>query len=60
MSAKTTVEWTDATWNPWHGCTKISPGCSHCYMYTAKRRYGQDPAVVVRSKTMFDAPLKWK
>lgn len=31
MSDKTTIEWTDSTWNPVTGCTKISPGCTHCY-----------------------------
>jgi len=31
MTANTTIEWTDATFNPWWGCTKISPGCDHCY-----------------------------
>lgn len=31
MSDKTTIEWTDATFNPWWGCTKVSPGCDHCY-----------------------------
>lgn len=59
MSDKTGIEWTDKTWNPWHGCTKVSPGCAHCYMYREKTRYGQDPEAVVRSKTTFNAPLKW-
>src|SRR5215469_5281944 len=31
MGAGTTIEWTNSTWNPLSGCTKISPGCSHCY-----------------------------
>ena len=31
MGAKTKIEWTDATWNPMTGCTKISAGCDHCY-----------------------------
>ena len=31
MSDKSAIEWTDATWNPVTGCTKISPGCAHCY-----------------------------
>ena len=31
MSDSTTIEWTDATWNPVRGCTKVSPGCKHCY-----------------------------
>ncbi len=60
MSDITTIEWTDSTWNPWHGCRKVSPGCKFCYMYRDKARYGQDPTKVVRSKTTFDAPLKWK
>ncbi len=60
MGQTSAIEWTEATWNPWHGCHKVSPGCAHCYMYRDKRRYGQDPAIVVRSKTCFDAPQKWK
>lgn len=31
MAQGTSIEWTDATWNPVTGCTKISPGCQHCY-----------------------------
>jgi protein gp37 len=31
MAAKTTIEWTEATWNPVTGCTKLSPGCDNCY-----------------------------
>jgi protein gp37 len=31
MGTKSAIEWTDATWNPVTGCTKISPGCKHCY-----------------------------
>jgi protein gp37 len=31
MSASSTIEWTEATWNPTTGCQKISPGCQHCY-----------------------------
>ncbi|MEI8570969.1 phage Gp37/Gp68 family protein [Methylomonas sp. LW13] len=31
MSAKSRIEWTEQTWNPTSGCTKISPGCKHCY-----------------------------
>jgi protein gp37 len=59
--AKTSaIEWTEATWNPWHGCHKVSPGCAHCYMYRDKLRYGQDPSQVLRSKSSFDAPIRWK
>lgn len=60
MGELSNIEWTDATWNPWHGCHKVSPGCKNCYMFRDKARYGQDPNVVVRSKTTFNAPLKWK
>lgn len=34
MSEKTKIEWADSTGNPWIGCTKISPGCAHCYAAT--------------------------
>ena len=59
MAEKTLIEWTEATWNPWHGCTRVSPGCKHCYMYRGKRRYGKDPRIVTRGKTTFNAPLRW-
>lgn len=39
MSATSTIEWTDATWNPVRGCTKISPGCKHCYAETFAERW---------------------
>lgn len=59
MTEQTGIQWTDSTWNPWHGCAKVSPGCDHCYMFREKRQYGQDPEKVVRSKTTFDSPLHW-
>jgi protein gp37 len=39
MSASSTIEWTDATWNPVRGCTKISPGCARCYAATFAERF---------------------
>jgi protein gp37 len=39
MSATSAIEWTDATWNPVRGCTKISPGCKHCYAETFAERF---------------------
>lgn len=60
MGETSAIGWTDASWNPWHGCIKISAGCKFCYMYRDKTRYGQDPTKVVRSKTTFRDPLKWK
>jgi protein gp37 len=39
MSSNSKIEWTDATWNPVRGCTKISPGCKHCYAETFAERF---------------------
>jgi protein gp37 len=39
MSERSHIEWTDATWNPVRGCTKISPGCKHCYAETFAERF---------------------
>jgi protein gp37 len=39
MSDSSKIEWTDATWNPVRGCTKISPGCKHCYAATFAERF---------------------
>ena len=39
MSDHSQIEWTDATWNPVRGCTKISPGCAHCYAETFAERF---------------------
>jgi protein gp37 len=39
MSDKSRIEWTDATWNPVRGCSKISPGCLHCYAETFAERF---------------------
>ena len=60
MAKDTAIEWADATWNPWMGCTKVSDGCVNCYMYREQERYGHDPSVLRRSKTTFKDPLKWK
>lgn len=61
MGRTTGIGWADATWNPWVGCLKVSPGCKQCYMYRGQRRYGDDPRVVRRtSLRTFCAPLTWK
>lgn len=39
MAVNSAIEWTDATWNPIRGCTKISPGCTHCYAETFAERF---------------------
>jgi protein gp37 len=40
MSDKSAIEWTDATWNPVTGCSKVSPGCANCYAETLSLRFG--------------------
>lgn len=61
MSEKSAIQWTDATWNIARGCTKIDEDCKYCYMYRDSfdgTRY--DPLAVVRTKTVFDLPLRIK
>lgn len=38
-SARSAIEWTEATWNPVTGCSKVSPGCAHCYAETLSHRF---------------------
>jgi protein gp37 len=59
MAETTGISWTDATWNPWMGCHKVSSGCAHCYAERDAKKYGRDFNKVTRSKTTFDAPRKW-
>jgi protein gp37 len=40
MGEYSEIEWTDHTFNPWMGCTNVSPGCDHCYAESLARRYG--------------------
>jgi protein gp37 len=40
MAEQTAIQWTDATFNPWWGCERVSPACAHCYADTLARRYG--------------------
>ena len=62
-----TIEWTDETWNPVTGCTRLSPGCDHCYMYALYPRltamgvpgYGGDPREVRLLPERLEAPLRW-
>jgi protein gp37 len=63
----TSIEWTEATWNPLTGCTKISPGCQHCYAERmAKRLQGMGQANYVNGfkltlhEHMLDVPLRWR
>ena len=48
-------------WNPWHGCTKISPGCKYCYVYRQDEMYGSTVASSLCRKTAaFNLPVKRK
>lgn len=50
-----------ADWNPWHGCTKISPGCKYCYVYRQDEMYGAEISSSLCRKTgQFDLPVKKK
>lgn len=61
MGLSTAIEWTNATWNPWRGCTKVSPACANCYMFPGMKRFGKDPTVVTRAApSTFRLPLKTK
>ena len=61
MGKDSKISWTDHTWNPWQGCKKVSAGCQNCYMFRDKKRYGQDPDTVIRSKpATFNKPMAWK
>lgn len=65
MSDKSKIEWTDATWNPVTGCTKVSPGCDHCYAETIAHRFAGTKAYpngfdVTLWPERLDQPLRWK
>lgn len=61
MGEKTGISWTDHTWNPFIGCSKVSAGCKNCYFFRDAERYGFDPGVVRRaSKANFKRPLLWR
>jgi len=46
-----------ASWNPWHGCKKLSPGCQNCYVYRRDARYGLDGSDI-RKNSDFDLPVR--
>lgn len=66
MATQSSIEWTETTWNPVTGCSKVSPGCAHCYaermakrlqaMGVRKYRHGFD--VAVHASTL-EEPLRW-
>jgi protein gp37 len=67
MAQLSSIEWTDATWNPVTGCTKVSPGCKHCYaermakrleaMGQPRYRHGFTTAL---QEDLLDLPLRWR
>ena len=59
MSAKSRIEWTEATWNPVTGCTRVSPGCDHCYAETLSKRFGLSFEVTVHPERLA-YPRKWR
>ena len=46
MGYKSAIEWTDATWNPVTGCTKITRGCDNCYAARLAERFPRQPPVM--------------
>lgn len=66
MSYSSTIEWTNTTWNPVRGCTKISPGCTNCYAATFAERFRGEPGHPYEQgfdlrlvPKMLNEPLKW-
>lgn len=67
MASSTAIEWTDATWNPVTGCTKISAGCDHCYAERFSERFRGVPGhpfefgfdLTLRPERL-ETPLKWR
>ena len=67
MSDRTSIEWTHATWNPVRGCTKVSPGCKHCYAETFAERFRDVPGHPFEQgfdlrpvPEALELPLRWK
>jgi len=65
MAKNSKIEWTDHTFNPWMGCTKVSPGCKHCYAETLmdhryhKVQWGPQGTRIRTSPANWKEPLKW-
>lgn len=65
MGENSKIEWTDHTFNPWMGCTKVSDGCKHCYAeremdgHWHKVQWGPQGTRVRTSAQMWRQPLKW-
>ncbi|GJM12757.1 MAG: hypothetical protein DHS20C12_11600 [Pseudohongiella sp.] len=64
MAKSSKIEWTHHTFNPWWGCTKVSPGCKHCYAQTWSKRvgyaiWGHKAERRFFSDTHWRGPIKW-
>lgn len=67
MGTKSSIEWTESTWNPVTGCTKVSPGCKHCYAERMAKRlqamgqanYVNGFRLTIHERTL-ELPLHWK
>src|SRR5207253_9331524 len=67
MAANSAIEWTEATWNPVTGCTKVSPGCKRCYaermsfrlQAMGQRNYLNGFTLTIQEH-MLELPLRWK
>lgn len=64
MGQHTSIEWTDHTFNPWWGCTKVSAGCKNCYAEVWANRYGHDLWGGNKQRRFFgeshwNEPIKW-
>lgn len=61
MAKATKISWTDSTWNPWKGCTKVSKACIGCYMDRSMSRNGENSKIVFKQVSEFNRPLEeWK
>ena len=67
MSDNSAIEWTDATWNPVTGCTKVSPGCKNCYAERFAERFRGTPDHPFEQgfdlrlwEERLDQPLRWR
>jgi protein gp37 len=60
MSEETKIQWADSTWNPWIGCTKVSPGCAYCYATWRWEKYwGKGVPRHRTSEAYGKAPARW-
>lgn len=60
MGDKTGIEWTDATWNPVTGCTKVSQGCKNCYAERVSNRFNKEFTKIELHPERLDWPLRWR